>query len=135
MRAVVLASMFVLASCGGSSKSAEPAEPAQPGHVVVSGPEIEILGPVEFVPASADIAPRSTGILDAVATTLTSEPTIKLVEVVVHGEDKGLAEKRASRVRDQLIARGVAPERLRASAGPEATTHIDFAILERTAAQ
>jgi len=132
MYVIVLAGMLVIASCGGSSK---PAEPKTPGKVVVATTDIEILDPIEFVPGGADIAPSSARILDAAAKTLTNDPMIKLVEVVVHGDDKGLAEKRANTVRDQLIARGVAPERLRASAGPEAKERVDFMILERAAVQ
>ena len=126
----LIAILAVAAACGGSPKHAGTSGD-KPGRVVVSETTIEILDPIAFVGDTAELAPTSNPMLDATATTLNGAPDIKVVEIVVHGADKALAEQRAKTVLDQLVARKVAAARLRSSAGDEGAVRVAFVILER----
>jgi outer membrane protein OmpA-like peptidoglycan-associated protein len=119
--------VVLLAACSGSPKHAK----KEGGKITVSDTKIEILDPIAFVGDTAEIAPSSNPMLDAVAANMSGEPSIKLVEIVVHGPDKALSAQRAKALVDQIVARKVAPERLRSSAGDEANVHVSFVILER----
>ena len=113
----------------------------KPGVKVVTDTKVEILDPIRFFVGSPSIDPTSTPILDAIAGTLTGNPSIKLVEVIAYGTDAvpslraSVAVARAQAVVGELIERGVDRRRLRASGeavppqgnGPGPT----FLILER----
>lgn len=98
-------------ACAGPSSN-------KPKHVVTSETSIEILDPVSFT-NGAELAPKSHEILDAVASTLDGNPSIKLVEVeahVVEGDESArqqLADRRAQVIIDYLVGKGVAAARLR----------------------
>ena len=89
-------------------------------RVVVTDKEILILQKVEFDFDRATIKPVSGPLLDEVAQTLIDNPDIELIEVQGHTDSKGgafynkaLSDKRAKSVKDALIQRNVASNRLR----------------------
>jgi outer membrane protein OmpA-like peptidoglycan-associated protein len=140
----------VLVACAHASQPpvatkgpAQPAVQAQPTKKIqiVTDTKVEILDPITFASASPTINPTSIPIIDAIASTLAGNPSIKLVEVIAYGSDavpslrESVAIARAQAVVGELIARGVDSRRLRASGeamprqgtGPGPT----FLILER----
>ena len=87
--------------------------------VVVTKERIEFYQKVMFATGTADLAPESLDLLQAIATTLIDNPHVLLVEVGGHTDDVGsnssnlkLSQARAASVKDQLVVFGVAPERL-----------------------
>ena len=109
--------------------------PRRPGRTITTSTSMVILDRIRFVGATAIIDPASRPILDAMASTLAGNPSIRLVEVRAFGPEAGphaelwLGQQRAQHVTDELIARGVERVRLRprgavtpptqGSAGPE----------------
>ncbi len=87
-------------------------------RTIVTDTKVEILDPIQFLVGSATIEARSTRILDAIASTLTGNPSIKLVAVHAYGADAlvqfqgRLGAERAQVIVDELVARGVARTRL-----------------------
>ena len=117
------------------------AEPA-PGKVkVVTETAVEILDPIKFLPGAATIEPASIPMLDAVARTLTGNPSIGLVAVQAFGADTvavfqtKLGASRAQAIVDELIARGVERKRLLADGAAQPPSGYPnapiFLILER----
>jgi outer membrane protein OmpA-like peptidoglycan-associated protein len=123
------------------------------GRIVVTNASIIILEAIHFTPRSDTLAKTSYPILDAVAQALLAAPSIELVEVQGHTDDRGdgaanlaLSDRRARAVRDYLIAQGVQTERLQAqgygetqpidrrssSAAHAKNRRVDFLILRRT---
>lgn len=108
---------------------------------VVTDTHVEILDPIKFVPGSATLEITSIPMIDAIAQTLTGNPSIRRVAVQAFGADalaslqERLGATRAQMIVDQLIARGVEPKRLVAEglAQPPAGTPNAplFLILER----
>ncbi|HTL34862.1 MAG TPA: OmpA family protein [Kofleriaceae bacterium] len=150
MRWLLASALVVFAACAHTSTTtvatkqpAQPADRPEPrGKVkVVTDTHVEILDPIKFLSGSPSIEPSSGPILDAIAGTLTGNPSIKLVEIIAYGADavpslqQSVAVARAQAVVGELIARGVESRRLRASGeavpqrgmGPGPT----FLILER----
>jgi OmpA-OmpF porin, OOP family len=91
------------------------------GRVVVTDTSIEILDMVYFEYNKAVIKPESYPILDAVAATLQGNPSIQLVEIQGHTDERGddaynldLSDRRAHSVRQYLIDKGVDEKRLTA---------------------
>ena len=91
------------------------------GRVIVTDTSIEILDMVYFEYDKAIIKKESYPILDAVAATLQGNPSIALVEVQGHTDERGddaynldLSDRRAHSVRQYLIDKGVAEGRLTA---------------------
>jgi outer membrane protein OmpA-like peptidoglycan-associated protein len=89
------------------------------GRVVVTDTDVEILDPVSFEPAKDVITATSFPALDAIAATLHGNPTLLLVEVQSHTDERGdagfnlkLTEARARAVMNYLIAKGIDPARL-----------------------
>jgi flagellar motor protein MotB len=130
--------LFVLGSlaagCGGSSANRE-----KPGKVVVTDTEIEILDQVSWA-GEAELTPTSHPILDAIASTLDGNPSIKLVEVEAHVANadaekaKEIGERRAKVVVDYLIAKGIAAERLTAKGvalPADGKEHVEFVVAKR----
>ncbi len=118
--------------------------PKKLGKVVVTDTEIEILPDVAFVENQPDVAPASTKTLDAVASTLIGNPSILSVEVQAYVGEKildpavrhDLADQRAKKVMEYLIAKGVAADRLSSAGYPDAdakrASHgVDFLVLKR----
>jgi len=91
------------------------------GRVVVTDTSIEILDMVYFEYDKAIIKKESYPILDAVAATLQGNPSISLVEIQGHTDERGddaynldLSDRRAHSVREYLIGKGVDEKRLTA---------------------
>jgi outer membrane protein OmpA-like peptidoglycan-associated protein len=109
--------------------------------MVVTDTQIEILDPVRFLTGSASLDPRSLRILDAIASTLSGNPSIKLVAVHAYAIDTlvqfqgRIAAERAQVVVDQLVVRGVARNRLVAQGAatppPGGSAMTTFEILAR----
>jgi outer membrane protein OmpA-like peptidoglycan-associated protein len=91
------------------------------GRVVVTDTSIEILDMIYFEYDKAIIKKESYPILDAVAATLQGNPSIQLVEIQGHTDERGddaynldLSDRRAHAVRQYLIDKGVDEKRLTA---------------------
>jgi len=87
--------------------------------VQVTRGEIRILEQVFFKTGSAKILAKSYDILNQVADALKKHPEIKLIEVQGHTDDVGpkkynikLSDKRANSVKEYLVDKGVASDRL-----------------------
>jgi len=140
---------LVLAGCHATPSATTPASsaPAQRrapeprGRTVVTDTQVEILDPIRFLTGSATIDPRSTPILDAIATTMTGNPSIQLVAVHAYGADAlvqfqgRIGAERAQAIVEQLVARGVARTRLvaqgEAAPPPGGSMGPAFEILKR----
>ena len=90
-----------------------------PVRVVVEQKQIVILEKVFFDLDSAVIQARSFPVLDEVARVLRENPQIKKVEIAGHTDNQGsavrnrrLGQSRAEAVRDYLVGKGVAADRL-----------------------
>lgn len=105
-----------------------PAEPGMPAgrgcperkYVVVSAEKVEIHQKLQFAPQQAKVLPPSSPVLDEVAGALKAYPEMKL-RIEGHTDAQGdmaqnlhLSRQRAQAVREQLIRRGIDPERLTA---------------------
>jgi outer membrane protein OmpA-like peptidoglycan-associated protein len=91
------------------------------GRVIVTDTAIEILDMVYFEYDKAIIKKESYPILDAVAATMQGNPSIALIEIQGHTDERGdddynlkLSDRRAHAVRDYLIGKGVDEKRLTA---------------------
>jgi OOP family OmpA-OmpF porin len=89
------------------------------GRVVVTDTAIEILDMVYFEYNKAIIKKESYPILDAVAATLQGNPSIELVEIQGHTDERGddaynldLSDRRAAAVKKYLVDKGIDPKRL-----------------------
>jgi len=118
-------------------------------RIVVTSTDIEILDTITFVGNTAQLAPASDKILDAIARTMAGNPSILLMQVRGHSDwqepDRAvraeLAIQRAEAVVDELVARGVARARLEAygasddellsTTDPVANRRIELFILDR----
>jgi OmpA-OmpF porin, OOP family len=91
------------------------------GRVVVTETSIEILDVIHFEYNKAVIKPDSFPILDAIFATLQGNPSIQLVEIQGHTDERGddaynldLSDKRAKAVMKYLVDKGVDPKRVTA---------------------
>ncbi len=136
MRAfTVLAVVLSLAANAAADRALiiTPYRPDRPGRVVVVETSIEILDNIEFVPATARLVRSADRTLDAVASTLTNNPSITKVAVQAYGYDLNakhvaqvaLGELRARVVVTALVKRGVSPLRLRAQGFAAPANHKD----------
>ncbi len=89
------------------------------GRVVVTDTSIEILDMIYFEYDKAIIKKESYPILDAVAATLQGNPSIQLVEIQGHTDERGndaynldLSDRRAAAVKQYLVDKGVEDKRL-----------------------
>jgi outer membrane protein OmpA-like peptidoglycan-associated protein len=124
----------------------------QKPKVVVTREKIEILDKVFFAFDGDEIDLKSGPLLDEVAQTLLDHPEVLEVEVAGHTDWEGdddynmdLSQRRVNRVREWLIDKGVAPERLVAKgygesapiasnateAGRAENRRVEFNILKR----
>jgi outer membrane protein OmpA-like peptidoglycan-associated protein len=89
--------------------------------VAVSPGKLEIKKPISFASGKDVLLPESNEVLDAVAGTLKASPQVKKIAIQGHTDNQGngdknleLSQRRAEAVRNALIQRGVAADRLEA---------------------
>jgi OmpA-OmpF porin, OOP family len=89
--------------------------------VSISRARFELMGRVFFVPSQPSLESRSNALLDWVAKAILEHPEFPVISVGAHTDNRGFADAnlqlsraRALSVRQYLIQRGVAPERLEA---------------------
>ena len=107
---------------------------ANPRRVVTSS-SIEILDPITFVGATPAIAPSSKKIIDAIAQTLQSNPSIRLLEVRASGADASrdqwlLGQRRTFAIIGELVRRGISPARLQAGGQTPGNPSPEFIIVK-----
>jgi outer membrane protein OmpA-like peptidoglycan-associated protein len=126
-----------------------PPPPAAPAKVTMTGKKLELMEKVYFDTSKTTIKEVSFPLLDEVAQLLTAHPEVKKVLVEGHTDDTGsaafnttLSQGRAEAVRDYLVKKGVAAERLSAkgfgptqpigdnktAAGRDANRRVEFTI-------
>lgn len=112
-------------------------DPAQRNRRVVTSTSITILDQIAFLGPTSELDPVSYPMLDAVVATLDGNPSIRVMEVVVSGNDapvrwqQELGDRRARMIVDYMIHRGADRARLRARGVPKASQVSSFVILER----
>ncbi len=96
-----------------------PPPPPAPSKVVVEKGKLRTLEKVFFAVSKDNALPESLPILDQVAEVLTSAPDIKKLRIEAHTDNSGnaafnldLSERRAKWVREYLVQKGIASERL-----------------------
>jgi outer membrane protein OmpA-like peptidoglycan-associated protein len=107
--------------------------------VDVAKTTIRLKAPIQFAPGTSVLAPESNAVLGELADALVRNPGIKRIEIQAHTDEPGtpeeaadLSNRRANAVRDWLIHRGVAGDRLIARGmGKTKPRRIDVNILER----
>lgn len=87
--------------------------------VTLSRARLNLMGKVFFVPAQPRLEARSFGLLDWVVRVIQEHPEFPRIVVAAHTDNRGfpdanlrLSQARAEAVRQYLLARGVAPERV-----------------------
>jgi len=119
--------------------------------ILVKEEKIEILQKVHFATGKAEIMKDSFALLDQVYLAIKTHENIKKIRVEGHTDSQGpaafnlkLSQDRANAVRDYLVKRGIAPERLEAvgfglekpiadnktAKGREANRRVEFMIAE-----
>lgn len=112
-------------------------DPAKPGRRVVTSTSITILDQIAFIGPSPHLDPISYPMLDAVVATLDGNPSIRVLEVVVSGNDaperwqQDLGDRRAQMIVQYMVHRGADRARLRARGVPKAPQVSSFVILQR----
>lgn len=112
-------------------------DPAQRSRRVVTSTSITILDQIAFIGPSSQIDPVSYPMLDAIVATLDGNPSIRVMEVVVSGNDaprrwqQELGDRRAKMIVDYLIHRGADRARLRARGVSKAPQVSSFVIVQR----
>ena len=99
----------------------EPAPVPQPEAVVLQSGKIQTLDKVYFAAGKAEVLPVSLSILDRVAEVMASHSALLKVRIEAHTDNTAparynqqLSERRAEWVRQYLIKKGTAPNRLEA---------------------
>lgn len=109
-------------------EAAAPApEPTPPARVKVAEKKLELGERVYFDTAKTTIKPASFGLLDEIAQVLNQNPQVQKVVIEGHTDNRGgeapnlkLSQGRANAVRNYLVKKGVAPDRLEAKGYGEA---------------
>jgi OmpA-OmpF porin, OOP family len=130
----------------------DPKKNGCPGLVQVKDGKLVILSPVFFASNKDKVLKKSFPVLTAVADALAAQPQIQKLRIEGHTDNQGnaakntaLSQRRAQSVRQFLIEKGIAPERLTAegygpsqpiednksSKGRAANRRVEFKILER----
>jgi len=103
------------------AKPAPPPPPPPPARVTIGEKKLELKEKVFFDTGKTTIKPESDSLLDEVAAVLNDHPEVKHIQVEGHTDNKGsaalnkkLSKGRAEAVKDYLVKKGVAPDRLSA---------------------
>ncbi|AKJ08337.1 putative repeat protein (TIGR01451 family)/uncharacterized protein (TIGR03382 family) [Archangium gephyra] len=96
-----------------------PPPPPAPAKVVVEKGKLRTMDKVFFATAKDNVLPESQTILDQVAAVLESNPDIQKLRIEAHTDSAGkatynkdLSQRRAKWVREYLVQKGIAPQRL-----------------------
>jgi outer membrane protein OmpA-like peptidoglycan-associated protein len=121
VQAIVVASGAPSSAISTGTYTIAPPPPPPPARVAVTKERLELKEVVLFNTGKASIDPRSHSLLDEIAATLKNHPEVKNVRVEGHTDNTGksaanvkLSQSRAEVVREYLVARGVANDRLTA---------------------
>ncbi len=112
-------------------------DPSRPARRVVTSTSITILDQIAFIGTSAQIDPVSYPMIDAVVATLDGNPGIRVMEIVVSGNDapprwqQELGDRRARMIMEYMIHRGADRARLRSRGVPKASQVSSFVIVQR----
>jgi len=104
---------------------------------VVTSTSITILDQIAFVGPSPQIDPVSYPMLDASVATLDGNPSIRVMEIVVSGNDaparwqQALGDRRARMIMEYMVHKGADRARLRARGEAKAPQVSSFLILQR----
>jgi len=149
LRAMAVAPGAPESSVSEGAYGITPPPPPPPARVVITEKKLELKDKVFFDTSKATIKPVSFDLLDEVARVLVAHPEVKSLRIEGHTDSRGsaatntaLSEARAEAVRDYLVVKGVAAERLSAkgfgparpvadnatSAGREANRRVEFMI-------
>ena len=125
----------------------------KPARAEVQGERIDIKDSVYFETARSTIKPESFSLLDDVAAILSAHPELQRIRIEGHTDsrgsaeyNKGLSQQRADAVREYLIGKGIASERLESigygeekplvsgenAAAWEKNRRVDFFVVERS---
>lgn len=125
---------------------------AQKQLVIITREQLKILDKIYFALNKATILPKSFPLLDQIASVMSQQARVKLVQIEGHTDNTGkpdynqkLSEARANSIRDYLIKKGVDGKRLVAKgfgqdkpaqpndtpAGRDANRRVEFNILEQ----
>lgn len=112
---------YVIAPPPAPVAAAAPPPPTSTEHVKVTAKKLELSGKVYFDTSKTTIKPTSFGLLDEVAQVLVANPQVKKVLIEGHTDNTGaaafntkLSQGRAEAVREYLVKKGVAADRLAA---------------------
>jgi OOP family OmpA-OmpF porin len=115
-----LAFVSVVALLAPTAAVADVAAPPA-SRVAVRGDRIELADQIYFETAKASIKPISQPLLGELAAELKRTPTLQLIQIGVHSDERGADEynlritaDRAAAIKQWLEAQGVAPARLQA---------------------
>jgi outer membrane protein OmpA-like peptidoglycan-associated protein len=127
--------LALLLACHADAAAPQPPEGHGPPPTprgprrVVTDTSVEILDQVHF--AGTTIAQASYPTLDAVAATLTGNPSITLLEVDAYAPNLQLADGRARAYASYLVGKGVAPNRLLPVGNVDTNERVQLVILKR----
>lgn len=109
------------ASAPTTSAAPPPATTAVPAPTTTAAPRTLAISGLTFVSGSAEPTAQGVAAIDAAAAALRANPSVR-VRIEGHTDAQGsdalnqtLSEARANRVRDELVARGIAADRLTAA--------------------
>jgi outer membrane protein OmpA-like peptidoglycan-associated protein len=132
---------------------AKPAPPPAPKLVEVTKDQIVIHEKIQFETNKAAIKPESSALLEEITSVIQQNPQIVRLSIEGHTDSTGadkhnqtLSEQRAAAVRDYLVGKGVATERLTSrgwgktrpigdnstATGREENRRVEFVIVEQT---
>lgn len=120
MRRTLLIALFAARSVAFAD-AAVPAPPGKGSPAPAAAETLPLPGPLLFRTASSVLDDKSRAALDAIASALARDPSIRVLEVGVHTDARGASDynlrvsgERAQAIREALLARGVAPSRVAA---------------------
>jgi outer membrane protein OmpA-like peptidoglycan-associated protein len=107
---------------------------------ITSETSIEVYDPIIFASGSDQVPANATKSIEAIATTMTGNPSLLKVSIEAHtapadaatpADRQALAIRRAQAVLDQLVARGVERGRLQVGTADDGNDGIAIVVLER----
>jgi outer membrane protein OmpA-like peptidoglycan-associated protein len=122
---------------GVTTLEVTPPPPTSTVRVELSGDRIRTSAPLAFSVGSDEVLPQSVAVLDEVAQTLSARPSLRRVRIEVRAEARGpvgrrqaLSQRRAEKVRDALVQRGVNPARLDLDGQGAGAASVEFVVVQ-----